>query len=81
MDKFDEALAYYIIVLNQGSNSTFYFAANSALNMGEIYESRHQKEKAKTSYEKCLSLKYTEYKNGISMKARARLNLMKKSTN
>ncbi|MFZ4705305.1 MAG: tetratricopeptide repeat protein [Bacteroidales bacterium] len=81
MDKYDEALAYYIIVLNQGSNSTFYFAANSALNMGEIYESRHQKEKAKTSYEKCLSLKYTEYKNGISMKARARLNLMKKSTN
>lgn len=79
MDRIDEALEYYIIVVKQGSTSTFYFAANSALNMGEIYESRHQIEKAKSSYQKCLSLKYSEYKAGISMKARSRLNILEKT--
>jgi tetratricopeptide (TPR) repeat protein len=79
MDKLEEALNYYNIVLKQGSSSTYYFAANSALNMGEIYESRLQLDKARTYYEKCLSLKYTEYKNGISTKARARLNLLDKA--
>ena len=47
--------------------------------MGEIYESRHQIEKAKSSYQKCLSLKYSEYKAGISMKARSRLNILEKT--
>jgi tetratricopeptide (TPR) repeat protein len=76
MDRLDEALGYYIIVIKQGSTSTYYFAANSALNMGEIYESLHQLDKAKASYKKCLSLKFIEYKSGISMKARARLNIL-----
>jgi tetratricopeptide (TPR) repeat protein len=78
MDRIDEALDYYIITIKQGSSSEYYFAANSALNAGDIYESRNQTEKAKSSYQKCLSLKYTEYKTGISMKARARLNILDK---
>ena len=81
MGRTDEALDYYFITVKQGSSSIYYFAANSLLNMGEIYESRHQMEKAKSSYKKCLSLKFTEYKTGISMKARIRLNLLGNSKN
>jgi hypothetical protein len=77
----DEALDYYFIVVKQGSTSTYYFAANSALNMGEIYESFKQWDKARSSYKKCLSLKFTEYKSGISIKARARINILNSSGN
>lgn len=74
MDKLDEALDYYTIVLKQGATSPYYFAANSALNMGNIYASRGMTSKARAYYEKCLSLDYSEYKAGISQEAHARLN-------
>ena len=74
MDKSDQALDYYSIVLKQGSTSPYYFAANSALNMGNIFASRGMIAKAREYYQKCLSLDYNEYKAGISQEARARLN-------
>jgi hypothetical protein len=74
MDKTDEALDYYNVVLKQGATSPYYFAANSALNMGDIWASRGMTTKARVFYGKCLSLDYTEYKAGISQEARARLN-------
>jgi hypothetical protein len=74
MDKLDEALQYYYIVLKQGATSPYYFAANSALNMGNIWASRGITEKARAYYKQCLSLEYTEYRDGISQEARARLN-------
>ena len=77
MDKLDEALDYYNIVLKQGATSPYYFAANSALNMGNICASRGMTGKARSYYEKCLSLDYTEYKSGISQEARAGLNRLK----
>lgn len=73
-DKTDEALDYYNIVLKQGATSTYYFAANSALNIGNILASRGLNSKAREYYQKCLSLDYTEYREGISQEARARLN-------
>jgi tetratricopeptide (TPR) repeat protein len=79
IERTDEALDYYTITLKQGSSSTYYFAANAALNIGEIYESRQQIEKARVYYEKCLSLRYSEYRTGIRMKALTRLNLLKKT--
>ena len=74
MDKLDEALDYYNIVLKQGTTSPYYFAANSALNIGDIYASRGMTSKARSYYEICLSLDYTEYKTGISQEARTRLS-------
>lgn len=74
MDKLDQALDYYNIVLKEGATSPYYFAANSALNMGNIYASRGKASMARTYYEKCLSLDYTEYKSGISQEAHARLS-------
>jgi len=70
----DEAILHYDNVLTKGSEYQYYFAANSALQLGFIYESLSEFGKAKSYYKKCLSLKYDEYKKSISQKAKAGLN-------
>ena len=70
----DEANFHYDNVLTKGSEYKYYFAANSALQLGFIYESLSEFGKAKSYYKKCLSLKYDEYKKSISQKAKAGLN-------
>lgn len=81
MNKVDEALDYYNVVLKQGATSPYYFAANSALNMGNIWASKGMTEKARALYKLCLSLEYTEYKAGISQEARARLSHLNSKKN
>jgi len=56
-----------------GSLSPRYFAANSALKLGEIYESEDSLKLAKAYYEKCLDLNFDEYKNSIRGKAKEAL--------
>lgn len=70
----EKAIFYYDLTLRNGENQPYYFAANSALQLGQIYENQKNTEKAKSYYEKCLSLKKTEYKNSLDQKAKAGLN-------
>ncbi len=72
-----EAILNYSETLDKGKAYPFYFAANSALQLGLIYEASGNKEKARTYYRKCLSLKYDEYQNSISQKAKAGLSRLK----
>jgi hypothetical protein len=73
MDSIPQALQFYQISLNQGAKLDSYFAGNSCLMMGEIYEQIGNVQKAKYYYEKCLTLDFDEYRKSIRAKAKAGL--------
>jgi hypothetical protein len=70
----DKAITLYAETLQNGAKLKYYFAASAALELGFIYELKNDKYKAKTYFEKCLSLRNHEYQNGIDQKAKAGLN-------
>ena len=63
----------YLNAFNQGRYFPRHFAANSALQLGNIYEQRGDKPKAKEWYQKCLWLPPHDYRNSIEQKAKAGL--------
>lgn len=73
-NKPDTALTYYTKAIEKGKDLKRYFAANSALETGEIYEARGNKPEALRYYNLCLSFTEHEYKNGIDQKAKAGIN-------
>lgn len=75
--KIDKAIAYFEMTIKNGLSSKYYYAANSALMLGLIYEGEKQKDKAKVFFQKCLSIKHEEYKNSIDQKALAGLERIK----
>ena len=72
-DKINYAIPYYEVTLKKGDKQTWYYAANSALQLGIIYEKRNEINKAKLYYQKCLFLNPAQYKNSIHTKAKAGL--------
>ncbi len=72
--KTSEAIPYYEKTIENGAESEYYYAANSALNLGLIYEDAGNYEKAKYYYKRATSMKNKEYKNSIDQKAKAGLN-------
>ncbi|MHC1776628.1 MAG: tetratricopeptide repeat protein [Lentimicrobium sp.] len=72
-----EAIKNYIETLSQGRDYPYYFAANAALQLGIIYGSSGNKEKARYYYHECLNLDFDEYHNSISQKAKAGLSGLK----
>jgi tetratricopeptide (TPR) repeat protein len=75
--KSDSAIIYYAKAIDTGKNLTRYFAANSALESGKIYEKQGDKEKARYYYNLCISFPTHEYKDGLDQKAKAGLNRIK----
>jgi hypothetical protein len=71
MSKDDQAIVFYIAAMNKGEELTYYYAANSALQLGFIYEKKKQFDKAAMYYSKATKMKNTEYKNSIESKAKA----------
>ncbi len=57
-----------------GKNETWYFAANSALMLGQLYENEKDFNKAAYYYNLCIDMKNHEYENSIEQKAQAGLN-------
>jgi tetratricopeptide (TPR) repeat protein len=72
------AISTYRQVIDAGVAGPWYFAANSALNLGLIHEQKGDFSQAEYYFRKCLALKYSEYKSSISQKARAGLNRLDK---
>lgn len=68
------ALEYYDRVIIEGAEEPYYFAANAALQSGNIYETMGEHDKAVTYYRKCLKLPNEEYRASLQQKARAGLN-------
>lgn len=68
----------YLMVLEKGSNLPDYYAGNSALQLGLIYENSGDYPKARFYFQLCLNLKFTEYRTSIQQKARVGLSRVSK---
>lgn len=66
-----EAISYYNLTIKSGAESKRYFAANSSLMLGLIYESSEQKSAALKAFEACSEFNNSEYRNSINQKAKA----------
>ena len=67
----NEAISYYKMTIENGAESKRYFAANSSLMLGMLYESSGQKDKALKAFEACSGFNNSEYQNSINQKAKA----------
>ena len=75
--KIDTAIDYYQETIKSGKDLPYYFAANSALQLGIIYEKRKDFAQAKKYYSEVLEMDFDEYQFSISNKAQAGLNRIK----
>jgi Tetratricopeptide repeat len=66
----NDALINYQKTIYAGKSSSYYFAANSALNIGLIYEQKQDKAKAANFYKQAIAMKNHEYENSIENKAK-----------
>lgn len=78
MNNFDDALLNYQRTINMGKKQTYYFAANSALNSGIIYEHKKDYKKAADYYNMALQMKNHEYQNSIDTQAKEGLRRLGK---
>ena len=67
---FDEALINYQKAIDIGKNSSYYFAANAALNMGLIYENKRDLKKAAIFYNQAIDMKAHDYQTSIDNDAK-----------
>jgi tetratricopeptide (TPR) repeat protein len=70
----EDAIHYYELAVKRGQDYSWYYAANSALQLGLIYEAKGDKAKAKEWFKKCLAMKHDEYRDSIDLKAKAGLS-------
>ena len=75
--KDENALSNYQLAINEGKTLKYYFAANSALQMGKIYERQKNYSKAKASFNTAIQMKNHEYESSIETQAKAGLNRIK----
>ena len=75
--KTDEAIPFYKETILNGEKLPYYFAANSALQLGIIYEQSNDFTQARLYYSKVLDMDFDEYQFSISNKAQAGLNRLK----
>jgi hypothetical protein len=75
--KTDNAIKYYQETINEGKKLPYYFAANSSLQLGIIYEKNNDFSLARQYYSKVLDMDFDEYQFSISNKAQAGLNRIK----
>ncbi|TKC00284.1 tetratricopeptide repeat protein [Pedobacter cryophilus] len=66
----NDALINYQKTIYAGKSSSYYFAANSALNIGLIYEQKQDKGKAANFYKQAIAMKNHEYESSIENKAK-----------
>lgn len=70
LGKDDVALAHYQTAFNVGKNLKYYYAAKSAVLMGNIYEKKKNLAKAKAYFNLAIGLKEHEYENSIENEAK-----------
>ncbi|WP_254070790.1 tetratricopeptide repeat protein [Pedobacter sp. L105] len=70
LDKDDTALVDYQGAVNYGKGLKYYYAANSALNMGKIYARKKSSAKAKAYFNQAINMKDHEYANSIEAQAK-----------
>jgi hypothetical protein len=70
-DNVNDAIEYYLKTIEEGRSDKEYFAANSALMLGMIYEERGDKASASKYYRMVQEMPFEEYRNSIQQKAKA----------
>jgi hypothetical protein len=73
-----QAKELYLRTIEAGSNLQFYFAGNSALQMGLISETEGKYAEAAHYFNMCLNMRFTEYRTSIHQKAKAGLQRVRK---
>jgi hypothetical protein len=76
LKNYPEAVEYLKIALHSGGQQN-YFATNSALQLGFIYEEIKQNKNAAFYYKKCLDMNPPEYKESMQQKAKSGLQRVK----
>ncbi len=69
-----EAVKYYLLAIQKGEQTTYYFAANACLKVASIFEKQNKKSSAAQYYKKAMVLPKDEYANSIDAEAKAGLN-------
>lgn len=69
----DSARLFYARTIALAGNAPYYFAPQSALQLGYLYQQEGQKNTAKTYFQKALSYPRHEYKNSTDTKAKLAL--------
>lgn len=69
-----KAIYYYELTLKNGYAQPWYFAANSALLLAQLYEEAGNRSKAIEYYKVTLGMRNHEFQNSIDQKAKAGLN-------
>lgn len=72
------AKLFYLQTIDMTGSQPWYFAPNAALQLGYISQAQGDLASAKKYFEKALSYKRYEYKNGIDTKAKSALEQLKK---
>ncbi len=72
------AKLFYLQTIDMTGSQPWYFAPNAALQLGYISQTQGDLASAKKYFEKALSYKRYEYKNGIDTKAKSALDQLKK---
>jgi hypothetical protein len=77
LNKYSEALQFFQQAIRSGRRSDSYYACNSALQSGVIYEKMNDKYNAKKYYDICLAINPEEYRHSLHQKAKAGLQRIK----
>jgi tetratricopeptide (TPR) repeat protein len=75
--KQEEAIRYYKATIKDGEKLRYYYAANSALQLGLMFEKRKDYKLAKIYFSKVLDMEFDEYQFSIKNKAQAGMNRIK----
>ena len=78
MQQIQQAKKEYTLAISRGRESDRYFAAKSALKMGEIFELEQNYKTSANFYSEVLDLDFNEYRKGIRAKAKAGLQRVSK---
>jgi len=77
LEKDADALVYYQLTITEGKTDPSFFACNAALQIGLIFEARHDNAKAREYYQLCLSLRPDEHETALHQQAKAGLGRIK----
>jgi tetratricopeptide (TPR) repeat protein len=75
--KYPQAIYFHKKTLDLGKEEPYYFAANSCLHLGMIYETLRNPVLSKHYYDTCLKMNEKEYKNSIDQEAQIGLHRLK----
>ena len=71
-----KAIKNYKKVYEDGSGESFYYACSAALQLGMLYETMNERDKAQTAYKLCLKKNPSQYRNSLHSKAKKYLKAL-----